>query len=59
MGNRRTYIGSSPGKIMQALLKCGVNNPVILIDEIDKTSFIIAYNVSEVHGLGFSYQPVV
>ena len=36
MGNRRTYIGSSPGKIMQALLKCGVNNPVILIDEIDK-----------------------
>ena len=33
MGNRRTYIGSSPGKIMQALLKCGVNNPVILIDE--------------------------
>ena len=35
MGNRRTYIGSSPGKIMQALLKCVVNNPVILIDEID------------------------
>ena len=33
MGNRRTYIGSSPGKIMQALLKCGVNNPVILIDK--------------------------
>lgn len=30
-----------------------------VIDEIDKTSFIIAYNVSEVHGLGFSYQPVV
>lgn len=36
MGNRRTYIGSSPGKVIQALIKCGVNNPVILIDEIDK-----------------------
>lgn len=36
MGNRRTYLGSNMGKIMQAIKKCEVKNPVILIDEIDK-----------------------
>lgn len=35
-GHRRTYLGSNPGKIIQALQKCNVNNPLILIDEIDK-----------------------
>lgn len=35
-GHRRTYIGSSPGKIIQALKKCGTSNPLILIDEVDK-----------------------
>ena len=35
-GHRRTYIGSSPGKIIQALKKCGSSNPLILIDEVDK-----------------------
>jgi ATP-dependent Lon protease len=37
-GHRRTYLGSSPGKIIQALKKCEVANPIILIDEIDKMS---------------------
>ena len=36
MGSRRTYLGSNMGKIMQAIKKCQVKNPVILIDEIDK-----------------------
>lgn len=43
-GHRRTYVGAMPGKIIQCLKKTKTENPLVLIDEVDKIGKYVIIN---------------
>ena len=47
-GHRKTYLGAYPGKIVQALRNCDTENPVIMLDEVDKTGQGTSGNLQDV-----------
>jgi ATP-dependent Lon protease len=46
-GHRRTYVGAMPGKMIQCLKKTKTENPLVLIDEVDKIGRYVLYNKSK------------
>lgn len=53
------YTGTEKEMMMLILTSQEYQKLVKIIDRYDKNSFVVAYNVSEIHGLGFTYQPLV
>lgn len=52
------YTGREKNMLMMILSNQEYPIIIRLVEEIDNNSLVIAYNVSEVHGLGFTYQPI-
>ena len=52
------YTGREKDMLMIVVSSQEYSAVIKLVDEIDKNAFVIAYNVSEVHGLGFTYLPM-
>lgn len=44
-GHRRTYVGAMPGKLVQCLKKTATENPLVLIDEVDKIGKYVLYYI--------------
>lgn len=44
-GHRRTYVGAMPGKVIQCLKKTRTENPLVLIDEVDKIGKQVNFNL--------------
>ena len=54
-GHRRTYVGAMPGKIIQCLKKTKTENPLVLIDEVDKIGKLVNFFMEISHYNKFMY----